>query len=562
MAEETKPVEVPKDVAAPAAEPAVEAKPLETTEPVAAPATTEAAPVVEAPATTTETPAPAVATETVEEAPAATTAVEEVKKEEVVPVEEGQLEHKGLNFPKNFIYSKQFFWFGSDAVEPKSLSHYRRSEKSAEAGHHNTAWASHTGKGLLFFGEKSAPVGVINLADATEPTTEGPTKFNFTSKGNKHAFKAANAADRDNWVSQLKLKIAEAKELATTITEAETYKSTLESFKPAAPVKKEEPVAAAPAETTEAAAAPVEAPAAVPTIETPPAVAEETPKEAPKERRSASRKRQSIFGSFFGQKEESKKEDKATEAVSPGTEAPAPVEAAPAAAEPVVAPAPVEAAAPVAEAPATTEAVAEDKPVEKKEEKPVPTKRNSIFGVFGKKEKKAADAAAAEPAKETEAPVTSETAPALPPVETSTPLGEAVADATPAAVEAPKEEAAPATNGETKKDVKAEKRKSSLPFAFGKKDKSPSTSDEEGDKPEKTGPFSKLRATIKARGRSEKPVEKPEEKTEEKPAEVAPAAEASTSTEPAAEPAVKPTEETANKPAAAVPAAPVVTAAA
>lgn len=68
---------------------------------------------------------------------------------------------------RNFIYSKQFFWFGSDAVDSKALSHYRRSEKSADAAHHNTAWASHTGKGLLFFGEKASPVGVINLVSMT-----------------------------------------------------------------------------------------------------------------------------------------------------------------------------------------------------------------------------------------------------------------------------------------------------------------------------------------------------------------------------------------------------------
>jgi hypothetical protein len=64
---------------------------------------------------------------------------------------------------RNFIYSKQFFWFGSDALETKSLSSYLKGEKSTETGHHNASWASHTGKGLLFFGDKSTPSGVINL---------------------------------------------------------------------------------------------------------------------------------------------------------------------------------------------------------------------------------------------------------------------------------------------------------------------------------------------------------------------------------------------------------------
>lgn len=551
MAEEQKPVEVPKEAAAPAvAEPAVETKPTETTEAAPAPAV-EAAPVVEAPAATTEAPA-AEATET----PAAP-AAEEPKKEEVVPVEEGQLEHKGLNFPKNFIYSKQFFWFGNDAVESKALSQYRRSEKSVEAGQRNSAWASQTGKGLLFFGEKSAPTGVINLSDATEPATDGPTKFHFTAGGHKHAFKAANTADRDNWVSQLKLKIAEAKELSSTVPESEAYKTTIASFKPAAPVKKEEPkkeeATEAPKEET---AAPTEAPVAAAAATETPAATEEAPKEAAKEepkRRSASRKRTSIFGSFFGQKDE-----KPTDAVSPGAETPKEETTVPAAAtEPATtetAVAPVEAAAPApaVEAAPTTEAAVE--------EKPVPVKRNSIFGVFGKKEKKAAETTpAAEPAKETEAAAApaSETAPVIPPVETSTPLGESVADATPApaaATEAPKEEAAPVAD---KKDIK-EKRKSSLPFAFGKK--SPAGSDSEGEKTEKTGPFSKLRATIKARGNkpaAEKAEEKTEEKKEEQPAEAAPVAEAeaTTSTKPAAE-------EPVNKPESAVAATPAVTAAA
>ena len=74
-------------------------------------------------------------------------------------------------------------------------------------------------------------------AEASEPTVDGPQKFTLTSKGHKHTFKAPTAADRENWVAQLKLKIAEAKELAATIAETEAYKSTLESLKPA---KKEE----------------------------------------------------------------------------------------------------------------------------------------------------------------------------------------------------------------------------------------------------------------------------------------------------------------------------------
>lgn len=60
-------------------------------------------------------------------------------------------------------------------------------------------------------------------------------------------------------------------------------------------------------------------------------------------------------------------------------------------------------------------------------------------------------------------------------------------------------EATPVVNGEKKPDFKSDKRKSSFPFAFGKKsdeikDGEASTSPEAK---EKANPFSKLRATIK-----------------------------------------------------------------
>lgn len=65
--------------------------------------------------------------------------------------------------PRNLIASKEYFFFGTDAVEPKTLSSYQRSEKSAETAQSNIAWASHTGKGLLFVGDKKAPSSIINL---------------------------------------------------------------------------------------------------------------------------------------------------------------------------------------------------------------------------------------------------------------------------------------------------------------------------------------------------------------------------------------------------------------
>ncbi|KAI3573963.1 Pleckstrin homology domain-containing protein [Fusarium oxysporum f. sp. albedinis] len=235
------------------------------------------------PAPATETPAesaPATEDKPTEETKPAETqeSKAEDKKEEAKPVEEGHLGHKdqGFSFPKSLIASKEFFFFGTDAFEPKALAHYLKTEQSAETAHSNIAWASHTGKGLLFFGDKKNPSGIISLADATEPETDGSHKFHFTSKGNKHSFKAANTAERDNWVAQLKLKIAEAKELASTVTESEAYKKTIESFKPAPPKKEE-----AKAKESVSAPATEETPKEAKAEESVSApAAEETPKEA------------------------------------------------------------------------------------------------------------------------------------------------------------------------------------------------------------------------------------------------------------------------------------------
>lgn len=82
----------------------------------------------------------------------------------------------------------------------------------------------------------------------------------------------------------------------------------------------------------------------------------------------------------------------------------------------------------------------------------------------------------------------------IPAVETTEPLSTEVSS--PATVPTETVEVAAAANGEPKKEVKSEKRKSSLPFVFGKK-KEGSVSDEEAEKPKSPSAFSKLRATIK-----------------------------------------------------------------
>lgn len=464
--------------------------------------------------------------------------VVEAPKEDIKPVEEGQLGYKaqGLSFPKNLISSKEFFFFGSEPVDIKSLAAYQRSEKTIDVAHANIAWATQTGKGLLFVGEKAAPSHVINLSDATEPEVDGTIKFHFSAKGNKHTFKAANTAERDNWVSQLKLKIIEAKELATTVPETEAYKTTLESFKPTvtvAPKVEETPVV----EETAAVSEPVAAMEAVP----------ESPKEESKKdveepkRRSASRKRASFF-SFGAKKESSKVDESPATETAPTNEAEVPKTEEIKSTE----------AAEVAPAVTGTEEVRPvEEPLATDETKPVIVKRNSIFGVFGRKDKKstetnAADVKpieAAETSKDEEpvvAPVTSSVAPVIPPVETTTPL--AVEVSSPATV--PTDTTPVKSSG----DAVKEKRKSSLPFNFGRKSPGPVEGEEKSGS---LSAFSKLRATINRKASAKGTETKEEEIKEEAPA--VPAKEEPVT---AAEPRVE------NKPESAAATIPVVTASA
>lgn len=489
-------------------------KPVE--EPVVAP--------VEAPVEAVPEAAPAEAVEPVVDAPAAAEpAKEEAKaeeaapvKEEVKPVEEGVLGYKGTGLLKSFIFQKKFFWFGTEPVEQKALASYLRGEKAQDVANVNVAWASETGKGLLFFSkkasEKATPAGIFNLSEVSDITEEGTIAFHFTIGGHKHTFEAITLGERDNWVAQLKAKAAEAKELAPTVTESEKYKESHAALtKPVvaavAPKKSVEKVEEKKEET------------ATPAIVEPPKEEKKEEKKARKSR-SASRKRTSIFGNFGLGKKEEKVESPKDES-APAAEA-APIEAA-------VVPETTE-AAPVE--PVVAEATPASPTEEKKEERPAASKRNSIFGTLqskfsSHKEKKPEAEAPAVPAKDAE-PV-SENAPVIPAVEASEPLATEVTPAAP--VEATE---APVTNGETKAEekptTKSDKRKSSLPW-LNKKDKSTPTSDEEADKPK--SPFAKLRATVRG---------KKAEKTEEKPAEAAAPAETPAEAAPvaAAEPAVEP----------------------
>jgi hypothetical protein len=67
---------------------------------------------------------------------------------------------------RSLRFSKRFFYFSDDAVESKNLTVFHQNEKPATANP-TAAWASQSGKGLLFFTkraeDKATPAGIFNL---------------------------------------------------------------------------------------------------------------------------------------------------------------------------------------------------------------------------------------------------------------------------------------------------------------------------------------------------------------------------------------------------------------
>ena len=82
---------------------------------------------------------------------------------------------------RSLRFSKNFFWFNDEAVDPQQLSTYLRGEKP-EIGHPTAAYASQTGKGLMFFAkraeDKPQPSGILNLVSL------GPENWKPRLEGN------------------------------------------------------------------------------------------------------------------------------------------------------------------------------------------------------------------------------------------------------------------------------------------------------------------------------------------------------------------------------------------
>lgn len=120
------------------------------------------------------------------------------------------------------------------AVTREHLDLYLRGEK-AEISHPVAAWASQTGKGLLFYNKKGDlnhehPSSILALYDVVDLKKAYPHEIVFKLNGHQHTLKAASDTERDGWYVSLEKAIELGKAQKEAIIESPTYKSELETL--------------------------------------------------------------------------------------------------------------------------------------------------------------------------------------------------------------------------------------------------------------------------------------------------------------------------------------------
>ena len=109
-----------------------------------------------------------------------------------------------------------------------------RGEKP-EVAHPVVAWASQSGKGLLFFNKKGDtnkknPSHVLALYDADNLKKESPHEIAFRLNGQEHVLKATSDNERDGWYMSIEKAIEMGKSQKEEIREGEGYKAELEKL--------------------------------------------------------------------------------------------------------------------------------------------------------------------------------------------------------------------------------------------------------------------------------------------------------------------------------------------
>ncbi|KAL9092336.1 MAG: hypothetical protein Q9165_004510 [Trypethelium subeluteriae] len=161
------------------------------------------------------------------------TAEGEKAKAETEPVTHGALGYKApglFKLLRQLKFTKNYFWFGDEAIPQQHMDKFMRGEKQ-DISYPTTAWASHTGKGLLLFAKHSdqmkTPDGAINLADVSDITKEGSRDFAFKYHDHKHTFQASNEKERDGWLVAVEKTAEEAKASKEGVLGSEKYKDTI-----------------------------------------------------------------------------------------------------------------------------------------------------------------------------------------------------------------------------------------------------------------------------------------------------------------------------------------------
>lgn len=130
--------------------------------------------------------------------------------------------------------SKKEFWLSDSPVTAQHMDLYMRGEKP-EVSHPVVAWASHTGKGLLFFNkkgetERTRPHSVLPLYEATDLKKAATHEITFELSGHKHTLKAANDAERDGWYMSLERAMEMGKADKETVRASEGYQTEMEKL--------------------------------------------------------------------------------------------------------------------------------------------------------------------------------------------------------------------------------------------------------------------------------------------------------------------------------------------
>lgn len=109
-----------------------------------------------------------------------------------------------------------------------------RGEKQ-EVANPIVAWASQTGKGLLFFNKKGntshkSPESVLALYDASDLKKQSPHEIAFKLNGHDHVLKATSDNERDGWYMSIEKSMELGKATKEETRESEGYKAEMEKL--------------------------------------------------------------------------------------------------------------------------------------------------------------------------------------------------------------------------------------------------------------------------------------------------------------------------------------------